>query len=73
MADKLSAGQSVPIKADGQVFEIQPGFVEIKKERKKLSGRWVQQEALRLRAAHASRPPSSPFPPPRTAGASPRR
>lgn len=39
MAEKLAAGQSVPLRADGQVFDIQPGFVEIKKERKKLSGR----------------------------------
>ncbi|EFN58464.1 hypothetical protein CHLNCDRAFT_34068 [Chlorella variabilis] len=39
MAGKLAAGQAAGIKADGQAFEMQPGFVEIKKQRKKMSGR----------------------------------
>ncbi|KAL4457919.1 hypothetical protein ABPG75_012784 [Micractinium tetrahymenae] len=39
MQQKLAAGQPVPFKVDGQVFDMQPGFVEIKKERKKMSGR----------------------------------
>ncbi len=39
MQQKLAAGQAVPFSVDGQVFEVQPGFVEIKKERKKMSGR----------------------------------
>ena len=39
MAGKLAAGQSAPLNAGGQVFEMQPGFVEIKKERKMVSGR----------------------------------
>ena len=40
MAGKLAVGQAAGIKADGQAFEMQPGFVEIKKQRKKMSGRW---------------------------------
>jgi len=39
MQAKLAAGQSAQLKADGQTFEMQPGFVEIKKETKKMSGR----------------------------------
>lgn len=39
MQAKLAAGQAVPLQVGGQTFEVQPGFVEIKKERKKLSGR----------------------------------
>lgn len=41
MQGKLAAGQTAVLKAGGQTFEMQPGFVEIKKERKKLSGRWA--------------------------------
>ncbi|KAI7843806.1 hypothetical protein COHA_002704 [Chlorella ohadii] len=39
MQGKLAAGQAAPLKTGGRTFEMQPGFVEIKKERKKLSGR----------------------------------
>lgn len=42
MQGKLAAGQAATLKAGGQTFEMQPGFVEIKKERKKLSGRWAE-------------------------------
>ncbi|PSC72809.1 Glycyl-tRNA synthetase family [Micractinium conductrix] len=39
MQGKLAAGQSAALKVDGGVFEMQPGFVEIRQQRKKLSGR----------------------------------
>jgi hypothetical protein len=39
MADKLAAGQAAAIQVDGQAFDMQPGFVDIKKETKKMSGR----------------------------------
>ena len=42
MQAKLAAGQSAPLQAGDQVFEMQPGYVEIKKERKRLTGRCVR-------------------------------
>ena len=39
MAGKLVAGGSAALAVDGQSFEMLPGFVEIRKERKKMNGR----------------------------------
>ena len=39
MAGKLAAGGPAALAVDGQSFEMLPGFVEIKKERKKMNGR----------------------------------
>lgn len=39
MAGKLAAGQEAALAVGGATFQMQPGFVEIKKELKKISGR----------------------------------
>jgi hypothetical protein len=39
MKAKHEAGEAVPLKVEGQVYEIQPGQVEIKKQTVKKTGR----------------------------------
>ena len=39
MKAKLDAGESAPLSVDGQRVQVDPGFVEIKKEIKRMTGR----------------------------------